>query len=86
MTVPAPQLRSIVDQDGAVILDISSDRFFSLNPTGALVWTHLSNGKTLDQIKSAIAAETGMDQAVVSTDVDEFVAQLKSNHLFHFPT
>jgi hypothetical protein len=86
MPVVKSELRSIVDEDGAVILDITSDRFFSLNPTGALIWTHLGNGETLDQIKSAIAAETGMDQAIVSADVDEFIAQLKSNHLFHFST
>ena len=84
MTVPNPQLRSVVDHDGAVILDIASDQFFSLNPIGALIWTRLGNGETLDQIKTAIAAETGIDHAVVSGDVDEFVADLKGKHLFHF--
>lgn len=84
MIRPAPQLRSIVDQDGAVILDINSDQFFSLNPIGALIWTHLGNGETLDQIKDAIASQTGADLGQVSDDVDEFIADLKGKHLLHF--
>ncbi|MFC5862189.1 PqqD family protein [Acidicapsa dinghuensis] len=84
MEFPTPQLRSVVDQDGGVILDINSDQFFSLNPIGALIWTQLANGKTLEQIKDAIAGQTGMDRAVISTDVDEFVADLKAKRLFHF--
>jgi hypothetical protein len=31
MTIAPAHLRSIVDHDGAVILDISRDQFFSLN-------------------------------------------------------
>ena len=77
-------LRSIIDQDGAVILDIDQDQFFSLNPLGAMIWSRLGTGETLDQIKDTISLQTGMDLAVVSNDVDEFIADLKNKHLFHF--
>jgi len=77
-------LRSIVDHDGAVILDITRDQFFSLNPVGTLIWTRLGNGQTVEHIKAAIAGETGMDLAVVSADVDEFIADLKAKKLLNF--
>ena len=78
-------LRSIVDHDGAVILDITRDQFFSMNPVGAYIWARLLNGEGLDQIAKTLAEETGADIAVVTADVNDFVADLKSKHLFHFP-
>jgi hypothetical protein len=82
MIAVPPNLRSIADHDGAVILDIASDQFFSLNPMGALIWTRLGNGESLEQIKQTIAAQTGIDPAVIATDVDDFISDLKSKHLF----
>jgi hypothetical protein len=84
MAEPASHLRSVVDHDGGIILDIKSDQFFSLNPTGALIWNHLVSGMALDEIKTSISAETGVELGVVSDDVDEFVADLRRKHLFEF--
>ena len=80
----AHKIRSIVDHDGAVILDIKRDKFFSMNPVGAYIWSRLLNGEGLIQIAAALAKETGTDVAVVTADVNDFVADLKSKHLFHF--
>ena len=85
MVTIKPNLRSVVDRDGAVILDISKDQFFSMNPMGAFIWIRLLNGEGLDQIRDALVAETGMDISVVSADVDDFMADLKGKHLLHFP-
>jgi hypothetical protein len=85
MVTVMPNLRSVVDHDGAVILDISGDQFFSMNSTGAFIWTRLLNGEGIDQIRDALVAETGMDASMVSADVDDFMADLKSKHLLHFP-
>ena len=63
-TMPA-HLRSIVDHDGAVILDINRDQFFSLNPIGSYIWERLLKGEDLDQIARALAAETGAELSVV---------------------
>jgi hypothetical protein len=83
VTMPT-HLRSIVDHDGAVILDIGRDQFFSMNTVGAYIWTRLHKGEGLDTIAKALAAETGTDISTVMLDVDDFVADLKSKHLFHF--
>ena len=84
VTMPA-HLRSIVDHDGALILDIKRDQFFSMNPVGAYVWAHIQNGEELDQIARALAEETGTDLTRVIADIDDFVDDLKSEHLFYFP-
>ena len=85
MAATPAYLRSIVDHDGAVILDIKRDQLFSMNPVGACIWARLLNGEGLDQIAKALAEETGMDIAVVTADISDFVADLKSKRLFHFP-
>lgn len=74
-------IRFISDHDGAVLLDIERDQFFSLNPMGSLIWRRLEEGAPLDRIKAAIAEETGMDLSVVESDVDEFIAELKAKKL-----
>lgn len=79
-------LRSIVDHDGAIILDISRDQFFSMNPVGAYIWGRLVNGEDPDHIAKVLAEETGADVSVIMADLDEFVADLKSKQLFHFRT
>jgi hypothetical protein len=83
VAMPA-HLRSIVDHDGAVILDIKRDQFFSMNPVGAYIWARLQNGEELDQITKTLAEETGTDLDRVIADVNDFVDDLKSKHLFHF--
>jgi hypothetical protein len=78
-------LRSIVDHDGAVILDINRDQFFSMNPVGSYIWERLLKGEGLDQIARELAEETGTDISIVMADVNDFVADLKSKQLLQFP-
>lgn len=85
MVVMPSHLRSIVDHDGAVILDIKRDQFFSMNPVGSYIWERLLKGDGLDQIAKQLAEETGTDISVVVADVNDFVAELKSKQLFDFP-
>ncbi|HLH36126.1 MAG TPA: PqqD family protein [Alloacidobacterium sp.] len=74
-------IRSVVDHDGAIILNIESDIFYSSNSTGAYIWSHLIRGEGVEQIARALADETGADFAVVLSDVQAFVADLKEKHL-----
>jgi hypothetical protein len=85
MVVTPSHLRSIVDRDGAVILDIKSDQFFSMNPVGSYIWERLLKGEGLDQIARALAEETGTEISIVIADVADFAADLKCKQLFQFP-
>ena len=75
-------LRSVVDHDGAVILDIERNSMLTLNPTGSYVWERLQEGMQLDQIIRELARESGADLLEVDRDVRAFLDELKGRHLF----
>jgi hypothetical protein len=81
MHPPATHLRSIIDHDGAVILDIKHDAMLTLNSTGGYVWEKLKQGKPIDEIIRELATDTGTDPAAVEGDVCDFLHELKSKHL-----
>lgn len=81
MIRPDPQLRSIVDRDGALILNISTSEATPLNSTGAYVWQRLEQGMLIESIIADLARDTNTDVAVVASDVDRFMEQLKCRHL-----
>jgi hypothetical protein len=81
MHIPAAHLRSIIDQDGAVILDIRHDELLTLNTTGSYIWGQLKQGKLVEEIIESLACETGTNPAIVERDVRAFLEQLKSKHL-----
>jgi hypothetical protein len=81
MITVAPHIRSIVDHDGAVILDIPRNTMTTLDSTGAYVWERLQRGLQVDAIVRELAHDTGTEEWLVAKDVDQFMDQLKSSHL-----
>jgi hypothetical protein len=81
MMSPTPNLRSIVNDDGAVILDIERDSISTLNPTGAYVWQGLQRGESLETISANLARDTGEEFQLVERDVSGFVEDLKQKRL-----
>ena len=81
MVTTPTHLRSIVDHDGAVILDIDHDLMLTLNSTGAYVWARLQQGRLMDEIVADLASESGADIATVNRDVRAFMEQLMSKRL-----
>jgi hypothetical protein len=77
------QVRSLVTPDGAMILNIASDQIITLNSMGGYIWARLQEGKSVDEIISNLAKETGHDPAVVANDVHEFLEQLRERNLIH---
>jgi hypothetical protein len=78
---PHSHLRSVIDHDGAVILDVPRNAMTTLNPTGAYIWQRLEQGRLLDSIIAELARDTEMDEAVVANDVYAFMEELKTKHL-----
>jgi hypothetical protein len=85
MVIPPSHLFSVVDHDGAIILDMKKDQFFSLNPVGGYIWQRLRQGEGLDEIAKALAEETETEISVVLADVSDFIRELKNKRLFDFP-
>ena len=81
MVTVTPNLISIVDHDGAVILDISRNSMTTLDTIGAYVWERLERGLSVDAIVAELTQDTGAELEMVARDVDEFMEQLKSRHL-----
>ena len=75
------RLRSTHNPDGAVVLDISYGRMFSLNPVGSRILEHLRQGLTEIQITGEISREFSKDVETVRNDVREFLSQLEKHHL-----
>jgi hypothetical protein len=81
MLTTTPNVRSVVDADGAVILDIPRNAMTTLNRTGAYVWQRLNQGVSLASIVTELSRDTGVDESIVAADVNTFMAELKSKHL-----
>jgi hypothetical protein len=81
MFATPPHIRSVVDQDGAVILDIKRDAMLILNATGSYVWQRLQQGALFDEIVRDLARDTNSDTTRIECDVREFVEQLKSKQV-----
>jgi transcriptional regulator len=81
MVAITANVRSIVDRDGAVILDIPRNAMTTLDSTGAYVWQRLQRGQQIDSIVAELASETGADEVMIGRDVADFMEQLKARHL-----
>ena len=74
-------LRSIVNQDGAVILDAKAGRISTLNSTGAFVWQALERGEHLEAIAADLARMTGEPVDAVKDDIAAFIEALEKQDL-----
>lgn len=74
-------LRTVVNEDGAVILDTKLGTILTLNPTGAYIWQALVRGESLEAIVASLANETGEQIDLVKCDVREFIDSLKKQQL-----
>jgi hypothetical protein len=81
MSSSLSHVRTVVNQDGAAILDVSRNQITTLNSTGGFIWGRLQQGRTVEQAIQDLATESNTDLAVVERGVRAFLEQLKSEHL-----
>lgn len=72
-----PSVRSMVNEDGAVLLDITQGLLFNLNPVGGFIWHLINGGAPRESIVREMIAVYGIDEQRASTDLDAFVADLE---------
>ena len=75
------QLRTVVNPDGAAILDIPRNQITTLNSTGGFVWERLQRGFSIEQVIQDLSVEANADPTIVERDVNAFLAQLRSKQL-----
>lgn len=79
-------LRSVVNHNGAVILDTKRGEMWNLNPLGAFIWQRLMDGQLPEQIAAELSAHTGDDLQTATNDLEEFLSDLQEKQLFTSPT
>ena len=81
MATEQSHLRTIADQDGAVILNTTTGEITTLNSTGAFIWRALKRGEALETIAADLSSETGEQLDSLKRDVREFFDALKEQGL-----
>ncbi len=71
-----PHVRFIADGDGGVLLHLDTDRFFTVNSSGAFIWERLQAGFGPLQIVDQLASVSDGDAASVQEDVLGFLSEL----------
>jgi hypothetical protein len=59
-----------------VLVDLDSERYYSVNQTGSLIWAELSAGRSTAQALERIMTEFNIGSDVARQDLDELVAAL----------
>lgn len=80
LRIPA-HVRSVIDADGAVILDAIRGTYYSLNGVGVEVWIRLEAGMTPSQIEQALVKEFQTSADVVAQDIQRFIEKLRQKSL-----
>ncbi|WP_150241595.1 lasso peptide biosynthesis PqqD family chaperone [Nocardiopsis quinghaiensis] len=78
---PAPGVRYAGTEDGAVLLDLSSGRFFGLNPTAAAIWRSLCQGRSPEDTATRLAEDLGVPARRLLQDVRSLTEELRGRGL-----
>jgi hypothetical protein len=72
MANTASNLHAVINNDGAVVLDVDRGVMSNLNATGTRIWQALSRGETVESVALHLAIDTGEDQAIIEADIRDF--------------
>lgn len=62
--------------DELVLVNLQTNRIYTLNRTGARFWELLADGNDRDAIEAQLRTEFDVDRATLSAEVDELLADL----------
>lgn len=77
----ADHVKSVIDADGAVLLDIRQGKYFSLNGIAVEIWRQLTLGRTVAEIEVHLAGLYDAPEAVLQQDARTFLDQLLHGRL-----
>lgn len=70
--------------DEVVLLNLETNRFFSLNRTGARLWELLVSGQNLGAIEDQLCREFEVEPSEVSAEVRRMLAAMRDERLVEF--
>lgn len=74
-------IRSSIDSDGAVLMDLEEGVYFSVNSVGAMIWKELVAGTQPARIQESIAHRYGITPEAAENDFESFLKTLKQKGL-----
>jgi hypothetical protein len=77
----SPDAACAVVEDGAVVLNLRTKRYYSLNETGAAIWELLEAGTSPDAIPARLTERFAVDDAVAATAVARLLDDLTAEAL-----
>lgn len=76
-------VQSVIDPDGAVLLDLNRGKYFSLNGLAADIWRKLEEGLSLAQVEAHLVEKYDAPVEVLRRDLAGFVESLRKERLVH---
>jgi hypothetical protein len=81
-TFRIPQyVRSVIDADGAVLLDVRRGKYYSLNGVAAEIWRRLEAGQALPEIETDLTRTYEASGETLHRDLMEFLDRLTQGQL-----
>lgn len=79
----AAHVKSVVDADGAVLLDLKKGKYFSLNGIAAEIWGGIEAGLDHAAIEAHLARSYDAAPERLRADLESFMASLAREELVH---
>jgi hypothetical protein len=84
--VVEPHVRSMIDEDGAVLLDLNAGTYYSLNGIAAKIWIKAEAGEEESTIVSTLCESYGVKEEQVRADMQAFMTGLAGKGLIRAST
>jgi hypothetical protein len=65
----------------AIMINLASGIYYSLDKVGGLIWEMIERGRTLEEMMSAIIARYEVSREQVKTDIEQLVNELLQENL-----
>ena len=75
---PHPSVRCVVQDDGGILLDLRTGKYFSMNRVGAHIWQQLSAGTDAEAMEASLMAQYHVSPEALHDDVIAFVKRLEA--------
>lgn len=78
---PSPHVVAAVHDADTALLDMRTERYYTLDAVGTRIWEMLGAGQSMDEIATHLADEFDAPLAVIDADLRALLAKLQSASL-----
>ncbi len=74
---PAPHVTSAVHGAATALLDMRTERYYTLGEVGSRIWALLASGRSVDDIARRLGEEFDASEATIDADLRALLARLE---------